>query len=243
MSVICSALRRLPLSARRLGLAVAWCAAGVAGHASAQTVEQVSQQWLNQAIGQGTQEMPLRMEVELGRLDARLNLSPCARMEPYLPNGSKLWGRTRIAIRCLEGPRPWNVFLPVTVKAWGPAWVLTGNQSMGDVLQPQDAMQAEVDWAAETAAVIALPDDWVGQTVARPLMSGQALRQGMVRPPMLFKSGAPVKLIAGGAGFQVISSGQAMTAAGVGQTVRVRMDNGRIVSGTVNAQGDVVVGQ
>lgn len=224
-----------------LALACVWSAAA----AQAQSVEQVSQQFLNQALAQGgtTQEMPLRLEVELGRLDPRLNLAPCARMEPYLPNGSKLWGRTRIGIRCLEGSRLWNVFMPVTVKAWGPAWVLTNNVTMGEVLGAQDAMQADVDWAAETSAVIALPDDWVGQTAARPLTAGQALRQGMVRAPQLFKAGSPVKVVASGSGFQVTSSGQALSAGGQGQTVRIRMDNGRIVSGTVNARGEVVVGQ
>ena len=227
------------------GVLAAACVVGVMGAAAvqAQSVEQVSRDFLNSAIGQSSQEMPLRLEVELGRLDPRLNLAPCARMEPYLPNGSKLWGRTRIGIRCLEGSLLWNVFMPVTVKAWGPAWVLANNVTMGDVLQAQDAIQGEVDWAAESAAVIALPDDWVGQTAARALMSGQALRQGMVRAPQLFKAGSPVKVMAGGAGFQVTSSGQAMSAGGQGQTVRVRMDNGRIVSGTVNAQGAVVVSQ
>lgn len=218
----------------------------VAGSAGAQSIEQMGRDWLNGALGQqaqSTQELPLRMEVEIGRLDPRLNLAPCARMEPYLPNGTRLWGRTRIAIRCLEGSRPWNVFLPVTVKAWGPAWVLANNVTMGDVLQPQDAMQAEVDWAAETAAVIALPEDWTGQTAARALMAGQALRQGMVRPPLLFKVGATVKVVTGGVGFTVVSSGQALSAGGQGQVVRVRMDNGRLISGTVNAQGEVVIGQ
>jgi flagella basal body P-ring formation protein FlgA len=132
-------------------------------------VEQVSQQWLNNAgarqrFAAGNAFAP---GGGAGQLDPRLNLAPCARMEPYLPNGSKLWGRTRIGIRCLEGSRLWNVFMPVTVKAWGPAWVLTNNVTLGDVLSPQDAMQSEVDWAAETAAVIALPDDWVGQSAAR----------------------------------------------------------------------------
>lgn len=218
----------------------AW--ACLAGLAQAQSVEQVGREWLNNAIGQGKQDMPLRLEVEVGRLDPRLNLTACARMEPYLPNGSKLWGRTRIGIRCLEGQRLWNVFLPVTVKAWGPAWVLNNNVSMGDALGLQDAVQSEVDWAAETAAVIALPGDWVGQTAARPMTAGQALRQGMVRPAMLFKTGASVKVIVTGSGFQATSSGQAMSDAGLGQTARVRMDNGRMVSGTVNAQGEVVVG-
>ena len=225
-------------------LAAACVLAAVSVHA--QSLEQVSQQWLNNALAQGStsqQELPLRLEVELGRLDPRLNLAPCARMEPYLPNGSKLWGRTRIGIRCLEGSRLWNVFMPVTVKAWGPAWVLTNNVGMGEVLGAQDAMQSDVDWAAETAAVIALPDDWVGQTAARPLSSGQALRQGMVRAPQLFKAGAQVKVVASGSGFQVTSSGQALSPGGQGQTVRIRMDNGRIVSGTVNARGEVVVGQ
>lgn len=219
----------------------AWLLA--AGSAGAQSIEQLGRDWLNGALAQGAQELPLRMEVEIGRLDPRLNLAPCARMEAYLPSGSKLWGRTRIAIRCLEGSRLWNVFLPVTVKAWGPAWVLTNNVSMGEALQSQDAMQSEVDWAAETAAVIALPDDWVGQTAARSLVAGQALRQGMVRAPLLFRAGSGVKVIASGAGFLVTSSGQALSAGGQGQTVRVRMDNGRIVSGTVNAQGEVVVNQ
>ncbi|WP_370680784.1 flagellar basal body P-ring formation chaperone FlgA [Comamonas sp. GB3 AK4-5] len=210
-----------------------------------QSLEQVSRDWLQGAVPQGgqSQDLPLRMEVEIGRLDPRLNLAACARMEPYLPNGSKLWGRTRIAIRCLEGSRLWNVFLPVTVKAWGPAWVLSNNVSMGETLEMQDATQSEVDWAAETASVIAQPEDWVGQTAARPMMAGQTLRQGMVRPPLQFRSGAQVKVLAVGNGFVVTSTGQAMAAGGQGQTVRVRMDNGRIVSGTVNAQGDVVVGQ
>lgn len=219
----------------------AWLLA--AGSAGAQSIEQLGRDWLNGALAQGAQELPLRMEVEIGRLDPRLNLAPCARMEAYLPSGSKLWGRTRIAIRCLEGSRMWNVFLPVTVKAWGPAWVLTNNVSMGEALQSQDAMQSEVDWAAETAAVIALPDDWVGQTAARSLVAGQALRQGMVRAPLLFRAGSGVKVTVSGVGFLVTSSGQALSAGGQGQTVRVRMDNGRIVSGTVNAQGEVVVNQ
>jgi len=242
MLFACAATDHPLLFPWKKGLVVAaWLLA--AGSAGAQSLEQLSRDWLNGALAQGTQELPLRMEVEIGRLDPRLNLAPCARMEPYLPSGSKLWGRTRIAVRCLEGSRPWNVFLPVTVKAWGPAWVLTNNVSMGETLQAQDALQSEVDWAAETAAVIALPDDWMGQTAARALVAGQALRQGMVRPPLLFKAGATVKVVATGPGFQVVSSGQAMAPGGQGQTVRVRMDNGRLVSGTVNAQGEVVVSQ
>ncbi len=83
-------------------------------------------------------------------------------------------------MRCVEGAKPWNVFMPVTIRAFGPAWVLVNNVSMGEVLTHEHAMQSEVDWAESPHSIIALPDDWVGQTAARNLTAGMALRQTMV---------------------------------------------------------------
>ena len=57
-----------------------------------------------------------RIEIEPGQLDPRLKLTPCRRIEPYLPTGSTAWGRTRVGLRCLQGPTRWNVYLPVTVR-------------------------------------------------------------------------------------------------------------------------------
>ena len=113
--------------------------------AGAQDLGQISSEWLQGALSKSAemQTMPLRMEVQVGRLDPRLNLAPCQNVDPYLPSGSKLWGRTRIGLRCVEGAKPWNVFLPVTIQAFGPAWVLTHNVSMGEVLTYDHAMQAE----------------------------------------------------------------------------------------------------
>lgn len=202
----------------------------------------LTQRWLDDAMARSQPAgLPLRMEVSVGSLDSRLRLAPCARVEPYLPNGARLWGRTRIGLRCVEGATAWNVFLPVTVKAFGPAWVLAGPVAAGAVLTAADAVEGEVDWAAESAPVMANPDMWVGQVAARSLAGGQALRQSMVRAPHLFRAGAQVKIVAQGPGYAVTSAGQAMTAGAAGQTVRIRMDNGRIVSGTVSENGTVDV--
>ncbi|MDR0226268.1 MAG: flagellar basal body P-ring formation protein FlgA [Burkholderiaceae bacterium] len=205
---------------------------------------QIGQRFADEALQQGTSgagTLPLRMEVQLGQLDSRLRLAACARVEPYLPAGSRLWGRTRLGLRCVQGPVAWNVFLPMTVKAWGPAWVLQNGVASGRPLAAEDAIQAEVDWAEDAAAVYANPEDWVGQVAARPLAAGQALRQNMLRPPALFAVGAQVRVMVNGGGFAVTSSGKAMAAAGEGQTVRVRMDNGRQISGVVNSEGVVLV--
>ncbi len=234
-----SYLRCLHLACRLLsGMALM---AGVLSAASAQEtvsvaeVLQLSQRWLDTAVGeqQNTLKGSLRMEVNVGTLDTRLKLAPCVRVEPYLPVGTRLWGRTRIGLRCLEGPTRWNVSLPITVRALGPAWVVKGNLAAGSVLAGPDAMQAEVDWADEFSPVIADPSHWVGQVTARPLVAGQALRQGMIRPAQVFPVGSQVRVLAVGPGFQIATDGQALTPGVVGQQVRVRMDGGKAVSGVV----------
>lgn len=207
----------------------------------AATLTQITQSWIDSSLRGGAQQLPLRMEVEVGELDPRLRLAPCARVEPYLPAGSRLWGRTRLGLRCTEGATRWNVFLPVTVKAFGPAWVLTGNVSSGAVLTQADATEAEIDWAAEASSVVADPSLWVGQVAARPLQAGQALRQSMVRAPKLFQAGAQVRVSAQGVGYAVSAGGQALSAGSVGQTVRVRMDNGKVISGIVDENGTIAV--
>ena len=225
------------------------CAAGFGGQVMAQAAADPSadlgpltQRWLDDAVSRNqTAGLPLRMEVSVGALDSRLRLAPCAKVEPYLPVGARLWGRTRLGLRCVQGATAWNVFLPVTVKAYGPAWVLTSNVAPGAVLTASDASEAEVDWAADNTPVMANPDLWVGQVASRQLVAGQALRQNMVRAPHLFRAGAQVKVMAQGPGYAVTSAGQAMSAGGAGDSVRIRMANGRIVGGIVNENGTVEV--
>ena len=202
----------------------------------------ITQRWLDDTLEHAQAGgSALRMEVSVGSLDPRLRLAPCARVEPYLPAGARLWGRSRLGLRCAEGATPWNVFLPITIKAWGPAWVLTGNVAPGAVLTAADATQSEVDWAADTAPIMANPEMWVGQVAARQLLAGQPLRQSMVRPPQLFRAGAQVRVVSQGPGYMVTSAGQALNAGAVGQTVRVRMENGKIIGGTVAEDGTVDV--
>ncbi len=242
-ALACSAALGVPaLQAQTAVPAPPPAAAGVATDGVGQ-VGELTQRWLDQTLQQqqqsGTSNSLLRMEVVVGALDARLRLAPCARIEPYLPAGARLWGRSRLGLRCSDGPVRWNVFLPLTVKAWGPAWVLAGNVAAGAVLTEHDAQQTEVDWAGDPAAIVADPALWVGQVAAHTLRAGQALRQSMLRAPYLFEVGAQVRVRVQGAGYAVTAAGQAMAAGAAGQTVRVRMANGKIVAGMVDDQGTV----
>jgi flagella basal body P-ring formation protein FlgA len=194
-----------------------------------------ARRWLDHSVSEmnANASVPLRMQVTLGSLDSRLRLASCARVESYVPPGTRLWGKTRLGLRCLDGASRWNVFVPVTVKALGPAWVVRRDVAPGAQLVPADLMQTEVDWAEESSPIVPDAAHWLGQVAVRALTTGQALRQNMVRPAQVFQAGAQIRVLAQGTGFQITSDGQALSAGVVGQLAKVRMDNGRVMSGTV----------
>lgn len=194
-----------------------------------------TQAWLDRTVeaARPAGAAPLRMEIVVGALDSRLTLAPCTTVEPYIPPGMRLWGKTRLGLRCIDGNARWNVFLPVQVKAFGQAWVVKGDLSAGAVLGEDDAVLAEVDWAQENASVMADPAMWLGQTAARQLTTGQVLRVGLVKPSQVFQAGAMVRVVAQGAGFAVTSDGQALSAGVLGGQAKVRIDSGRVLSGVV----------
>jgi flagella basal body P-ring formation protein FlgA len=173
----------------------------------------------------------LRVEVEVGRLDPRLKLAPCAQTEPYLPAGFKPWGKTRVGLRCLQGPVRWNVTLPLTVKVYGKALVTAAPLPAGSVLSAADLAEAEVDLAAESAPALTDAAQVLGRTLARSMNPGETLRQPHVRPRQWFAAGQTVRLVAVGRGFEVHAEGQAMSPGLEGSTVRVRTEGGRIVTG------------
>lgn len=195
--------------------------------------------WLVQQVRDLTQQAgaraagrtSARVEVEVGALDARLKLAPCARVEPYLPTGSRPWGRTRVGLRCMEGPVRWNVYLPVTVKVWAPGLVFSAALPVGAVVSPADLRVAEVDHAAGTSAALQQPAQAVGRALARGVAAGEALRQADLRSRQFFAAGDTVQLLAIGAGYQVQAEGQALGPGLEGQSVRVRTDGGRVVTG------------
>lgn len=174
----------------------------------------------------------LRVEVEVGRLDPRLKLAPCDKVQTYLPPGFTAWGKTRVGLRCLQGTTKWNVYLPITVKVFGRALVAAAALPAGATLAARDLHEAEVDLAAERSNAVTLPADAVGRNLARAMAPGESLRAADLRARQWFGAGDTVQVIAVGPGFAVHGEGQAVTPGLDGAAVRVRVENGRIVTGT-----------
>ena len=172
----------------------------------------------------------LRVQVTVGRLDPRLRLAPCQRIEPYLPAGLPLWGATRIGLRCTLGTKAWNVSLPIKVAVFAKATVVAEALAAGTVLEAGQLGVAEVDIAAAPGAALPDPAPAVGRTLARNLAAGNTLRQTDLKPRQWFAAGETVRVVAAGPGWQVVTEGQAIGAGVEGQLVRVRTESGRLLN-------------
>lgn len=172
-----------------------------------------------------------RVEIEVGQLDPRLRLAPCQKIEPYLPQNSRPLGKTRIGLRCVQGAKAWNVYLPITVKLLAPSLVATGALPAGTLLEARHLRSAEVDLAEHPSPAIGQSEAALGRTLGRGLAAGDALRQGDLRQRQWFRAGDMVRVVAAGPGFAISSQAQAIDAGVEGQPVRARTESGRVITG------------
>jgi flagellar basal body P-ring formation protein FlgA len=211
-----------------------WCAgAAVLDDTLTQRVQSLAAEASQQATP------GLRVEVRIGQLDPRLKLAPCTTVQPYLPAGMKLWGNARIGLRCADAGVRWNVFLPITVDVFGPGLVAAAALPAGATLTAANLKPATVNLSASPSAVLAAAELAIGRTLARPLQPGDALRDADLRVRQWFAAGDNVRIVAVGSGWRIHGEGQALNPGLEGQTVRVRTESGRIVSGV--AAGDRMV--
>ena len=189
----------------------------------------------------GADAAAVRIEITVGRLDPRLKLAPCQTIVPYLPAGARPLGRTRIGLRCTQGSRLWNVSLPVQVALWAPSLVASTTLPMGTVLEARHLATATVDLAERADPALAQTGAVLGRTLARGLGAGEALRRGDLKAQLWFNTGDTVRIVAAGPGYAVSSEGQALSPGLAGQSIRVRTEGGRIITGIASADRRVDV--
>ncbi len=203
-------------------------------------IQELAQQTANKTAQLSSVNVP-RIEIEPGRLDPRLKLAPCEHIEARLAPNAPAWGRTRVTLRCTQGPSPWQVNLPLTVKVFAPAWVADIAVPAGTVLQAAHLREAEVDWAAERSPPLADAAALLGRTLVRAVVAGDAVRLDDLKPHLWFAAGDTVQVVARGAGFSVSGVALALAPGVAGQRVRVRTESGRVLSGMPIAANRVEV--
>lgn len=213
-----------------LSASMACAATGVATVSTPRAADDSIETQLQRFIEDQTSRIPGRIEVDVGQLDPRLNLAPCARTEAYLPSGARLWGKSQVGLRCVSGAF-WNVSVPVQVRVFGPALVTNRSIQAGQPLLQDDFREQELELTKEPGRPVLDMAALENKTLSRSIAGGVIVREDWLRAIPVIQSGDQVRVQATGTGFSITSEGFALNSATEGQQVRVRAESGRVVTG------------
>ncbi|GGC92329.1 flagellar basal body P-ring formation chaperone FlgA [Undibacterium terreum] len=200
------------------------------------TVRAAAEEFLKiQAQGQ-----PGEVNITLGPIDSRLKLATCDNLAPFLPKGSKPWGKISVGVRCTT-PTAWLVYMTANVRVSGDYYVAANSISQGQTLTLTDLAKVKGELSNLPAGVITSPEQAIGRTMTMSIASGTLLRMDNLRNIPVIQQGQSVRVTSKGSGFQVSTDALALNNAAEGQIVKARTLSGQVLSGIAKAGGQIEV--
>ena len=173
-----------------------------------------------------------------GQLDRRLGRPACP-SPVYAWDGPSREAARGVKISCVS-PK-WSIRLPVRAIPSQTVVMIKRTVATGQKLVAEDLELVESRDGNVPLGAFARIEDVVGKPMARTVVPGLMLRREMLALPLVVRQGQPVRIVADNPAFNVSAQGVAMTAGSEGQSVGVRMPNGRILRGTARADGSVAI--
>lgn len=166
------------------------------------------------------------------------NLYPSCEQPSFTVTGTtKLWGNVNVLARCANEKR----YLQVAVQATGNYVVAAVPVARGSVLQ-SNSVTLKRGRLDQLPPRTMLDINQAQNAVSlRDVAPGQAIQLSMLRQAWRVKAGQQVMVVANGDGFSINGEGKALNNAAVAQNARVRMSSGQVVSGTVSADGNILI--
>jgi len=185
-----------------------------------------------------TANVPGKASFEIGDFVLNPRYQTCTDWAATLPAGSRAWGKISINVRCTQGVTG-NFYVPVRVRIDGHYVVATHPLSPGQMIEEGDLRVVEGELTAQASDLVFDPKQAAGRVTRGFILAEHPVRLSQIRLETLVQAGQDVKVMAEGQGFSVGNSGTAIDSGAKGDTIRVRLQNGQIVSGIVRDKGMV----
>lgn len=183
--------------------------------------------------------LPGKPEITVSPVFPR-GLAACDTLEPFMPSGARLWGRTTVGVRC-SGARPWTMYLQARVAVHATYYTAARAMAPGEMLSAADLIPREGDLTMMPQAIVTDPTQAVGAVTLQRLAAGLPLRTDMLKGAGAISIGQSVRVVTGGDGFSISAEGSAMNNATPGQQVRVKTAGGQIISGIAKDSSTVEI--
>jgi len=129
-----------------------------------------------------TQGLPGKVSYTYGQLDPQSRLAACHAYEPFLPAGSRLWGKTTVGVRCVA-PSPWTAYVPVQVSIVSNYLVAARQLVPGQKVEAGDLSNQTGDLGTLPSNILTDPAQAVGKTVKLGVAAGQPVRAEWLTAP------------------------------------------------------------
>lgn len=155
------------------------------------------------------------------------------------PSPSAWRGRVRVQLQCQQPAWSWAVM--VHVQRMG--FVVQTQRAVpsGTVLQQGDLELVEIDLALEPAGAVTRLEQALGHETTRTLRERSSIALNNLRAATVIKKGERVVVRVLGSTFEVLSEGVAQQNGGAGDTIRIKMADGKLITGEVVSRGEVAI--
>ncbi len=195
---------------------------------------------VKQFLDQKAVGMPGQTTVEVGAIDPYLRLAHCDHLQPFMPNGSRAWGKTSVGVRCASQSK-WTIYVQAQVQVQGNYVVTSGPLHQGKVVTAEDLATVTGDLTRMPAGVFSHAQEAIGRIVKMSIPAGATLRESNLKIAPVVQRGQTVVVTSAGKGFKVAAEGKALGNAIVGQVVQVKVSSGQVIAGIAKPGGEIEV--
>jgi flagella basal body P-ring formation protein FlgA len=182
------------------------------------------------------------LTLEAGALDPRLHVYECDRaLTGFITNSGQIRSETTVGVRC-EGSVRWTVYISVGVASQ--TTVLVARRSL-----MRNTEVSAADFSLETrrvpglaSAYVSDPGALVGQSLSRPINSGEPLTLETLAPANLIHRGQQVVLLAHAGGLEVRMVGVALADGHADERIKVQNQSSqRVIEGIVRSANEIEI--
>ena len=174
--------------------------------------------------------------INIGRIDDRLQLPACNNLSPFLMPGSRPWGKITMGIRCTS-PSTWNIYVSAQISVMADYYVTATTLSLGQLISAADIRKVSGDLSSLPIGAITNPTQAIGKSLNISLISGSVLRIDAFKTTPAIQQGQSIKVISTGPGFQVSTDAMALNNANDGQIAKAKTISGQLISGIARVGG------
>lgn len=184
--------------------------------------------------------LPGKTSLEVARLPESPKIAACKRWQVSLPDRARFWGQVSLGAQCLDGSQQ-SLYVSARVRIDGTAIVASRHIASGQTIASDDLTRLETDLGSFPPDLMLDPASIQGRVSRTAIAPGRPILKSQLRQEQVIEAGQSVRIELVDGALAVSNEGVAISSAAAGQSVRVKLEGGRIITGTATEDGRVEI--